>query len=319
MYGEVDGERGLAALDHAIGAGATFVDTADGYGGGANEELVGRAIAGRRDEVQVATKFGLNLPDGVGPPGPGRLRSGELASTREPGNVRRYLRGEPAAPRHRPRRPLVPALPRPRVPIEDTVAAVAELVGEGRSATSGSQRHRRPARARRPGPPARGGAGRVVLWNRGAERRAAALAREPGVGFVAWGPLGNGFLAGDVELAEDDFRRTRRASSPRTWPATATASPRCAGSPRSAGVTPGPARPRLAAAPDARAVPIPGSRTPAHIDENLAAAEVRARRRDAGARRRGSAPVGAAAGARCSSGLRRRVVCSWGMPERGCR
>jgi aryl-alcohol dehydrogenase-like predicted oxidoreductase len=65
MYGDIDDDRALRALRHAIDAGATFVDTSDAYGEGHNESLVGRGIAGRRDEVVVATKFGLNIHDGA--------------------------------------------------------------------------------------------------------------------------------------------------------------------------------------------------------------------------------------------------------------
>ncbi|MEZ0284913.1 MAG: aldo/keto reductase [Thermoleophilia bacterium] len=277
MYGEVDAERGLAALDHAIRAGATFVDTADGYGGGDNEELVGRAIAGRRDGVVVATKFGLNLPEGVeGHPFPVGYGFGELAVNAEPGNVRRYL--EASLRRLGTDRVdlYYPHFPDPRVPIEDTVAAVAELVGEGLVGHVGLSNVTADqlARAARVHPIA---AVQVEwsLWNRAAERALLPLARRLGVGLVAWGPLGNGFLAGDVALADDDFRR----HAPR-FQGENLARNRDRFSPlrriaEEAGVTPAQLALAWLLARDARAVPIPGSRTPAHIDENLAAAEVR--------------------------------------------
>jgi aryl-alcohol dehydrogenase-like predicted oxidoreductase len=277
MYGEVDEERGLAALDHAIRAGATFIDTADGYGGGGNEELVGRAIAGRRDEVVVATKFGLNLPEGVeGHAFPVGYGFGELAVNAEPGNVRRYL--EASLRRLGTDRVdlYYPHFPDPLVPIEDTVAAVAELVDEGLVGHVGLSNVTADqlARAARVHPIA---AVQVEwsLWNRAAERELLPLARRLGAGIVAWGPLGNGFLAGDVALADDDFRRhaprfqgdNLARNRDRFAPLRRIA--------EEAGVTPAQLALAWLLARDGRAVPIPGSRTPTHIDENLGAAQVR--------------------------------------------
>jgi aryl-alcohol dehydrogenase-like predicted oxidoreductase len=277
MYGGVDEERGLAALDHAIRAGATFVDTADGYGGGANEELVGRAIAGRRDEVVVATKFGLNLPDGVEPHRfPVAYRFGELAVNCEPANVRRFL--EASLRRLGTDRVdlYYPHFPDPRVPIEDTVAAVAELVREGllRHVGLSNVTAEQLARAASVHPIAAVQA-EWSLWSRGVERDLLPLAERLGAGLVAWGPLGNGFLAGDVVLGDDDFRhnaprfqgdnlsRNRDRFAPLRRIA------------EEAGIAPGQLALAWLLARSPRAVPIPGSRSPAHIDENVAAARIR--------------------------------------------
>jgi aryl-alcohol dehydrogenase-like predicted oxidoreductase len=113
------------------------------------------------------------------------------------------------------------------------------------------------------------------LWNRAAERELLPLARRLGAGIVAWGPLGNGFLAGDVALADDDFRRhaprfqgdNLARNRDRFAPLRRIA--------EEAGVTPAQLALAWLLARDGRAVPIPGSRTPAHIDENLGAAQVR--------------------------------------------
>lgn len=277
VYGEVDEERGLAALDHAIGAGATFVDTADGYGGGRNEALVGRAIAGRRDQVVIATKFGFNLPDGVEahrfPVGYG---FGELAVNAEPGNVRRYL--EASLGRLGTDRVdlYYPHFPDPRVPIEDTVAAVAELVGEGLVGHVGLSNVTADQLARAAAVhPIAAVQVEWSLWSRGVERELLPLARRLGTGLVAWGPLGNGFLAGDVALATDDFRhnapRFRGDNLARNRDRFAPLRRIAA----DAGVTPAQLALAWLLARYERAVPIPGSRTPAHIDENLAAAEAR--------------------------------------------
>ena len=225
----------------------------------------------------LATKFGLNLPEGVeGHPFPVGYGFGELAVNAEPGNLRRYL--EASLRRLGTDRVdlYYPHFPDPRVPIEDTVAAVAELVGEGLVGHVGLSNVTADqlARAARVHPIA---AVQVEwsLWNRAAERALLPLARRLGVGLVAWGPLGNGFLAGDVALADDDFRR----HAPR-FQSENLARNRDRFAPlrriaEEAGVTPAQLALAWLLARDARAVPIPGSRTPAHIDENLAAAEVR--------------------------------------------
>ena len=193
----------------------------------------------------------------------------------EPGNVRRYL--EASLRRLGTDRVdlYYPHFPDPAVPIEDTVAAVAELVGEGlvrhvglSNVTAGQLE-----RAARVHPIA---AVQVEwsLWNRGAERELLPAARRLGAGLVAWGPLGNGFLAGDVEVGEDDFRRhaprfqgeNLARNRDRFAPLRRVA--------EDAGVTPAQLALAWLLARDGRAVPIPGSRTPAHIDENLGAAAV---------------------------------------------
>ena len=224
----------------------------------------------------MATKFGLNLPEGVeGHAFPVGYGFGELAVNAAPGNVRRYL--EASLRRLGTDRVdlYYPHFPDPAVPIEDTVAAVAELVGEGlvrhvglSNVTAGQLE-----RAARVHPIA---AVQVEwsLWNRGAERELLPAARRLGAGLVAWGPLGNGFLAGDVEVGEDDFRRhaprfqgeNLARNRDRFAPLRRVA--------EEAGVTPAQLALAWLLARDGRAVPIPGSRTPAHIDENLGAAAV---------------------------------------------
>ena len=161
------------------------------------------------------------------------------------------------------------------MPIEDTVAAVAELVDEGLVGHVGLSNVtvQQLARAARVHPIA---AVQVEwsLWSRGAERELLPMARRLGAGLVAWGPLGNGFLAGEVALADDDFRRHAPRFQGGNLARNRDRFPPLRRIVREAGVTPAQLALAWLLGRDERAVPTPGSRTPAHIDENLAAAEV---------------------------------------------
>jgi aryl-alcohol dehydrogenase-like predicted oxidoreductase len=277
LYGEVDEEKAVGALTHALDRGVTMIDTADAYGAdGSNERLVGRAIAGRRNSVVIATKWGISAP---GPTAhqvdatyaneiwidarPERARNAAEASLR--------LLGVDAIDLwylH---------FPDPGVPIEETVGAMAELVRDGKVRHLGvsnvSADQLRQAHAVHPI-----SAVQVEwsLWTRDPERELVPLARDLGVGIVAWGPLGNGFLTGTVkELGEDDFRHNAprfqrenlRRNADRFAPLRALA--------EKLAITPA----QLALAwllhQGDDVVPIPGSRSAAHIDENLEAAEIR--------------------------------------------
>lgn len=277
VYGDIDDDRGVRALRHAIDAGATFIDTSDGYGpDGHNERLVGAAVKGRRDEVVLATKFGLHVPDGVEPH---RFEVGfafgELAVNADP----RYVRGYAEASLRNLGTDVIdlyyPHFPDPQVPIEDTVGAVADLVAAGLvrclglSNVTAAQLRRAHAVH-----PVQAVQTEWSMW-RPADPELVAAAGELGVGVVAWSPLGAGFLTGTVQSVGDgDFRQNN---------------PRFAGGNLAtnhdryaalrgiaADLAIPPAQLALAwllhQAPDV--VPIPGSRTPAHIDENLAAAAV---------------------------------------------
>ncbi len=277
MYGEIDDDRAENALRAALDAGATLIDTADGYGvDGHNERLVGRAVRGRRDEVVIATKFGFRIPEGAEPHRfPVALSFGELAVNNEPKYVRGYAEqslrnlGTDVIDLY------YPHFPDPAVPLEDTVGAVAELVGDGLVRGLGlsnvSAGELRRAHAVHPVSAVQ------VQWSmwQPVDAELHAAARELGVGLVAWSPLGGGFLTGTVrEVGEGDFRRQQarfdegnlRANNDRYAPLRGIAA--------DLGLTPG----QLALAwllhQDRHVVPIPGSRTPAHIGENLAAARV---------------------------------------------
>jgi aryl-alcohol dehydrogenase-like predicted oxidoreductase len=282
MYGEVDDERGLTALRHALDQGATLVDTSDGYGDdGHNERLVGQVVRewtrqGRRDEIVVATKFGFLVPDGVKRHSfPVALAFGELAVNADP----RYVRGYAEASLRRLGTDVIdlyyPHFPDPAVPIEDTVGAVGELVDAGLVRHIGlsnvTAEQLAAAHAVRPVAAVQA---QWSMWTP-VDRELLATARRLGAGIVAWGPLGNGFLTGTVtSVSGDDFRGNIPGFAPEHLAADHDRYAPVRDIAAAAGITPG----QLALAwllhQDDHVVPIPGSRTPAHISENLAAAGV---------------------------------------------
>ncbi|WP_460661305.1 aldo/keto reductase [Kribbella swartbergensis] len=274
-YGEIDDDRGVAAIRTAIDAGGTFIDTSDAYGDdGHNERLVGRAIRGRRDEVTVATKFGLKLPDAAEPhPVKVGFAFEELLVNAEPQYVKGYAENS--------LRNLGTDVidlyylhfPDPQVPIEDSVGAMAKLVAEGKVRHLGVS-NVTPEELRRAYAvhPIAAVQTEWSMW-RPVDPQLLEVARELGVGVVPWSPLGAGFLTGTVQrLAADDFRN----NAPRFKNLEANNASYAALQALAAdlGIT----RSQLALAwllhQDPAVVPIPGSRTPAHIVENLAAAEI---------------------------------------------
>ncbi|MGI5286019.1 aldo/keto reductase [Nonomuraea polychroma] len=277
IYGDIDDTRAETALKAALDGGATHVDTSDAYGADAhNERLVGRVIKGRRDEVVVATKFGLAIPEGEpSRPQPVGYAFGELRVNAEPRLVRHYA--------ERSLRNLVTDVidlyyahyPDPGVPIEDTVGAMADLVRDGLIKHIGlSNVTAAQLRAAHVVHPVTAVQNEWSMW-RPIDPDLLSTARELGVGIVAWSPLGTGFLTGTVRsLGEGDFRHNAprfsaenlAANNDRYAPIRALA--------EQLGITPA----QLALAwllhQDEHVATIPGSRTPSHIEENLAAADL---------------------------------------------
>ena len=267
---DVDG-----ALDAAIDAGCSFVDTSDSYG--ASERQLARLVARRgRDAVQISTKFGLRVLDGEPVH---RLRVPWSTSTFRVNAEPRLVRGYLEASLGRLGTDFVdvwsPHFPDPEVPIEDTIGAVAELVRAGLvrhiGLSNATAEDLRRAQTAHPIVTVQ------VQWSmwRPIEPALLARCRETGVGIVAWAPIGRGFLSGALtEVGEHDYRRhverltgpNLAANNDRFAPVRAIAS--------DLGITPA----QLALAwllhQDPAVVPIPGSRTPAHITENSAAATV---------------------------------------------
>ena len=203
FYGASDERESLATLDHAIELGMNFLDTADMYGIGHNEELIGRAIRGRRDAVILATKFGnvrdRNDPTKRGISGrPAYVRSACDASLKRLGVdvIDLYYQ-------HR---------VDPDTPIEETVGAMGELVATGKVRYLGlSEAASATIRRAHATHPISALQSEYSLWTRDPEDGVLETCRELGIGFVAYSPLGRGFLTGRIrrfeDLAEDDFRR----------------------------------------------------------------------------------------------------------------
>jgi aryl-alcohol dehydrogenase-like predicted oxidoreductase len=200
-YGPIDGDEAVATLARARELGVTFLDTADVYGFGANEELVGKSIAGYRDEVVLATKFGIVARDGArGVDGsPAYVRSACDASLGRLGieTIDLYYLHRPDS----------------TVPIEETVGAMAELVAAGKVRNLGlSEASPDTIRRAHAVHPIAALQSEWSLFSRALEAEIVPACRELGIGLVPFSPLGRGFLTGSVQsldsLAPDDFRRT---------------------------------------------------------------------------------------------------------------
>jgi aryl-alcohol dehydrogenase-like predicted oxidoreductase len=201
-YGSPNEVEGIATIHRALELGVNFIDTADIYGPYTNEELVGRAIAGRRDEVVLATKCGIVETGPGGATGldgsPKHIREACEASLRrlKVSTIDLYYL-------HR---------VDPNTPIEQSVAAMAELVDEGKVRFLGlSEVHPSTLRRAHRVHPITAVQSEYSLWTRDPERGILPACRELGVGFVPFSPLGRGFLSGAVRtlegLPEGDFRR----------------------------------------------------------------------------------------------------------------
>jgi aryl-alcohol dehydrogenase-like predicted oxidoreductase len=200
-YGAADETEAIATIHRAIDLGITFLDTAEIYGPFTNEELVGRAIAGRRDQVVVATKFGFVFGEGI----PRGLDG-------SPQNVKRVaeaslgrLKIDTIDLYYQHRRD-------PNVPIEETVGAMKELVTAGKVRYLGlSEVGPETLRRANAVHPISALQSEYSLFERGVEARVLPALRDLGIGFVPYSPLGRGFLTGAVTLdglEADDFRRT---------------------------------------------------------------------------------------------------------------
>ena len=207
VYGPVDDTESIRVIHRALALGVNFLDTAELYGAGHNEELAGKAIAGRRSEVFLATKFGLTRPaDGAG--------YARLGTDGRPETVRRSLEGS----LQRLRVEYVDLYYQhridPNVPVEETVGAMAQLVREGKVRHLGlSEANARTIRRAHAVHPISAVQSEFSLWSRDIEENGVvATLIELGIALVPYSPLGRGFLCGRLPSADDlpqgDFRRT---------------------------------------------------------------------------------------------------------------
>jgi aryl-alcohol dehydrogenase-like predicted oxidoreductase len=204
FYGGRDEEESLATIQRALDLGISFFDTADVYGPHTNEELVGRALQGRREQVVIATKFGI-LRDPEKPEFRGISGKPDYVRKSCEGSLRRLgVEVIDLYYQHR---------VDPDTPIEETVGAMSELVREGKVrflglSEAGAEMIRRAHAVH----PITAVQSEYSLWTRDPEEEVLDVCRELGIGFVPYSPLGRGFLTGQIkkpeDLSVDDYRRT---------------------------------------------------------------------------------------------------------------
>jgi aryl-alcohol dehydrogenase-like predicted oxidoreductase len=265
---ERDERESIATIHRALDLGVTFFDTAEVYGPYTNEELLGRALKGRRERVIIATKFGFKIESG-----------GITGMDSRPKHVREAVDGSlrRLATDH------VDLLYQhrvdPAVPIEDTVGAMADLVREGKVRFLGlSEAGEKTIRRAHAVHPLSALQSAYSLWERNLEPRIIPLLRELGIGLVPFAPLGRGFLTGAVKRAEEypesDFRR----NDPRYQGENFDANVRAASAVRELaarkGLTPGQIALAWLLHKGEDVVPIPGTKRRRYLEENVASAAV---------------------------------------------
>jgi aryl-alcohol dehydrogenase-like predicted oxidoreductase len=270
FYGGRDEAESIATIDRALDLGVSFLDTADMYGVGRNEELVGRAIRGKRDKVVIATKFGnVRGPNGemLGINGkPDYVRQACEASLRRLGveTIDLYYQ-------HR---------VDPNTPIEETVGAMAELVRQGKVrhlglSEAGPQTIRRAHKVH----PIAALQTEYSLWSRDPEAELLSTVRELGIGFVPYSPLGRGFLTGQIrtidDLDADDYRRNSPRFQGENFRKNLDLVREIEAMAKEKGCTPAQLALAWVLAQGEDIVPIPGTKRRKYLEENLGALEVR--------------------------------------------
>ena len=264
-----DDDESIRTIHRALDLGVNFIDTAEIYGPYVNEELVGRALKDRRDDVVLATKFGLVSHAGQGPwnrdSSPANIRTAVEGSLRRLGTDRIDLYYQ-----HR---------VDPNTPIEDTVGAVAELIAEGKVRHIGlSEAWVSTIRRAHAVHPITALQSEYSLWTRDQEPQVLPLLRELGIGFVPYSPLGKGFLTGTIRSIDQFDPNDFRASNPRFTGENFQRNLRIADEVQAvaadAGVTPAQVALAWLLGKGDDIAPIPGTRRVARLEENVAADNV---------------------------------------------
>ncbi len=265
-----DDAESIRAVHRALELGVTLIDTAEIYGPYANEELLGRALKGRRDQVVLATKFGLVSHTGKGAwhldSSPANIRTAVDGSLRRLGTDHIDLYYQ-----HR---------VDPNTPIEETAGAVAELVAAGKVRAFGlSEAGPETIRRAHAVHPVTAVQSEYSLWTRGVEERVLPVLRELNIGLVPFSPLGRGFLTGTIRstdhFADDDFRRGNPRFSGENFRRNLRIADEVQAVAADAGATPAQVALAWLLAQGDDIVPIPGTKRVHRVEENTAADSVR--------------------------------------------
>jgi aryl-alcohol dehydrogenase-like predicted oxidoreductase len=267
-YGVPDDRESMATIHRALNLGVTLFDTAEAYGPFKNEELLGRALQGRRDEVVIATKFGWRFEGGKAvstDSRPAHVKEVAEASLRRLGTDRIDLFYQ-----HR---------VDPAVPIEDTVGAMADLVREGKVRFLGlSEAGEATIRRAHATHPISVLQSEYSLWERNLEPRILPVLRELGIGLVPFAPLGRGFLAGSAKRSEEYPQSDWRFSDPRFQGENFDRNMSAAAALRELAVQKKATPAQVAIAwllhKGSDIVPIPGTKRRSYLDENVGAAAI---------------------------------------------
>jgi aryl-alcohol dehydrogenase-like predicted oxidoreductase len=269
-YGPADEGESIATLHRAIELGCTFLDTAEVYGPHTNEELLGRALEGRRGQVTIATKFGFRIENG-------KQVGAELNS--RPENIRRAVEGSLRRLRTDHVDLLYQHRVDPAVPMEEVAGTVGELVAEGKTRFFGlSEAGVANIRRAHAVHPVSAVQSEYSLWERNLETDVIPVLRELGIGLVPFAPLGRGFLTGQVMRAEEypegDFRHDDPRYQGENYDANVEAAQLVRDVAAQRHATPGQIALAWLLHKGSDIVPIPGTKRRKYLEENVAAARI---------------------------------------------